>query len=266
MRKVLVISLVAILSPSFLKADPPKIVREKDQLTVSWKSPSNFLFQTVSEKEKEAALNLILNAPFKEGLPDTEETKLNNWWKNQHESRISGATTNAHHLYSVKNKEDKVIGVIHLGRMPVFGAAPSFPYDPLKHSEILDHWISMGVAKKKDTNGSFEYTNLERVKNSGIATILPVFAEGVLDESKVETLKAAFEFAHELSKSDELLPRERKVDAPDWEQAKATWAFNLVDPKDPILPFYEKSGFSVVKGEWISKFYDKDRVIVEVKL
>jgi hypothetical protein len=100
----------------------------------------------------------------------------------------------------------------------------------------------------------------------GIATLMPVFTVGVHTDRQKEILEDASALVSGLSLKDELLPAERCVDAAAVETVKPTWVLNLISPEDPLRIVYVSAGFTEVEGEWVNKFYNKPRLIVQKKL
>ena len=261
MRKIAFGIIFSVLCFSSLKSDPVEIERTEGTLSVSWKTPHGLTMRSVAAEEKEAALSLFQNAVCKEGLP----SNLESGWTNQHVARTTGPMTNAYHLYGVWSEVGELIAAIHLGRMPVFGYNANSTYNPIEHKEILAHWVEMGVARQKDKEGGYEYTNLERGEG-GIATLMPAFKGDVQMDCQKEILEDASALVFKLSQKEEKLPSERCVDKAEVEQVLPSWALNLISPEDPLRNAYDEAGFSVVSGDWIQKFYGKQRIIVEKRL
>lgn len=261
MRKIAFGIIFSVLCFSNLKSDPVEIKREDNSLSVSWKTPHGFIMRSVAAEEKNGALDLFRNAKCQEGLPGNLET----WFANQHVAKTTGPTTNAYHLYGVWSDAGELVAAIHLGRMPVFGYSANSTYNPEAHQEILEHWVEMGVARQKDPTGGYEYENLER-GTGGIATLMSAFIADSDPDLQKDVLVDAAILVSELAQNDEKLSAERCVDKAEVEQVIPSWVFNLIAPQDPLRESYASAGFSVVEAEWIKKFYDKPRLIVEKSL
>lgn len=220
-----------------------------------WKNPERdrkFSFNSAELDSLERYTETIAALPIKEGYPAVEGSEQR--FKLQNTDR-QGAK-NPYHLYVLfsqvdGNDEKRPLGFVQIGRMPSLGYEEGIGAYPTAHHSIIHKWMSLGITRQINPEGSFHNDNLERIEGRGLAMILPLFIPDISQEDRTGAVEASYKLVCEFTKRDKKLPLEGTL---------PYVAVSLFHPSDPNITAFETSGFTVDADEGFGWFYPKDGV------
>lgn len=230
-------------------------IEEGQRVHAVWKNPAGdkkFSLKSAEFDSFESYTETLAVLPIKEGYPTVEGSEQR--FKLQNTDR-QGAR-NPYHLYTLSfqtegNDEIHSLGFVQFGRMPSLGYSEGIEAYPTAHHPIINKWMSLGVTKQRDLEGSLHNDNLERIENRGLAMILPLFTPDISQEDRAEAVEACYKLVCEFTKRNKKLPVEGTL---------PHTAVSLFHPSDPNIEAFGASGFIADAHEGFGWFYPKDGV------
>lgn len=191
-------------------------------------------------------LQHIMDGCYQEGLPASADTYTSNMIKRAQ----TGNPFTCYFFHDI-NSPDTTRAAVGFGRMPATG------YKAEEHADILNHFIDLGVLRKKDEQAGLDQENLERIENRGVGVILPMLPLGLSAEYKLCVLKQAKALFETFATDGKTLPIEN---------TQPHQLIGLFHPDDTLVPLMGEAGFTLTIKEGFKEFYNKPRVVVHAGL
>lgn len=188
----------------------------------------------------------IMDHCYQEGLPANAQTYTSNMMK-----RAQTGNPLTCYFFQDPTSTETTHAAVGFGRMPITG------YKADEHADILNHFIDLGVLRKKDEQSGLEEDNLERIENRGLGVILPMLPLELSAQYKLCVLGKAKELFQTLANEGSTLPIEN---------TKPHQLIGLFHPDDPLVSLMTEAGFTATSKEGFEKFYNKPRIILHMTL